>query len=195
MFRPLNAILAVLLIACLATADVLSATEPPQRCAAEEITLRSLAWTDAQRVIASQKDHVVLVDVWTTTCPTCLEHFPKFVELGRQLQGRGLVCVSVNCDYDGIPAKPPAHYAPRVLKFLREQHAHSTNLLLTDPLVEFLEAAKIDATPTYLLYDRSGQLLRRFDGSTEEFTFDQVAQAVESAMSPAARGVRSQDEN
>ena len=193
--RPLIMIPFLLVIACLATAGVLHAAEPPQRCATEEITLRSLAWADAQRVIASHKDHVVLVDIWTTTCPTCLEHLPKFVDLHRQLQGRGLVCVSVNCDHDGIPAKPPAHYAPRVLKYLQDNQAYTTNLLLTDPLVAFLEAAKIEATPTYLLYDRSGQLLRTFDGSTEDFTFEQVAQAVESAMSQETGPVPAKEQN
>jgi len=195
MLRPLNAILAVLLSACIATAGMSHAAEPAQRCATEEITLRSLSWTDAQRVIAGHKDHVVLADVWTTTCPTCLEHFPKFVELSRQQQGRGLVCISVNCDYDGIAAKPPAHYAPRVMKFLRENQAHTMNLLLTDPLVDFLDAAKIEATPTYLLYDRSGRLLKRFDGSTEDFTFDQVAKAVKSAMSQRTERVPATERN
>ncbi|MBL8852191.1 MAG: hypothetical protein JNG89_21140, partial [Planctomycetaceae bacterium] len=49
--------------------------------------------------------------------------------------------------------------------------------------VEFLDAAGIEATPTYRLYGPDGKLLREFDGSTEEFTFDQVAQAVKSAVS------------
>jgi thiol-disulfide isomerase/thioredoxin len=178
-------VLAVMLlsIACATDSVNLGAADPPVRCASREVTLQTLAWSDAAKLIARHKDHVVLVDVWTTTCPTCLEHFPEFVKLHQRLQGRGLVCVSVNCDHDGIPAKPPAHYAPRVLKFLKDHDARLTNLLLTDPLLDFLEAAEVEATPTYLLYDRSGQLLRRFDGSTEDFTFDQVAQAVESALS------------
>jgi thiol-disulfide isomerase/thioredoxin len=171
------------LIANFALAQAIAGATEPRPCSTDQITLQTLAWTEAQQTIAEHKGHVVLVDIWTTTCPTCLEHFPKFVELNQRLQGRGFVSISVNCDYDGIPAKPPSHYAPRVLKFLREHDAKLTNLLLTDPLVDFLETAKFEATPTYLLYDRSGKLLQQFDGATEDFTFDLVAQAVESAIS------------
>lgn len=79
----------------------------------------------------------------------------------------------------------PSLVARRVsfLKFLKDHDARLANLLLTDPLLDFLDAAEIEATPTYLLDSRSGQLLQRFDGSTEDFTFDQVAQAAEPAIS------------
>ncbi len=106
-----------------------------------------------------------------------------FVRLDDRLRGRGLTCVSLNCDYDGVPDKPPQHYAPRVLEFLNDKQSRCTNILLGDPLIDFLDAAEIDSTPTYLLYGRDGRLLRRFDGSQEEFTFAEVAQAVESAIS------------
>ncbi|MBL8850581.1 MAG: TlpA family protein disulfide reductase, partial [Planctomycetaceae bacterium] len=157
------------------------AAEPVRTCADEAITLQTLSWDDAQPVIAAHPGKIVLVDIWTTTCPTCVEHFPDVVKLHEELSDRGLVCISVNCDHDGVPGKPPGYYAPRVLEFLKRHHASLTNLLLTDPLVEFLDAAGIEATPTYRLYGPDGKLLREFDGSTEEFTFDQVAQAVKSA--------------
>src|SRR5262245_66177348 len=117
---------AVVSIAIIASAAGACA-DPPRPCSQDEITLLTLSWTDAQQVIAKHKGNVVLVDVWTTTCPTCLEHFPKFVDLNQRLRSRGLIAVSINCDYDGIPAKPPAHYAPRVLKFLQDQQARLTH--------------------------------------------------------------------
>lgn len=185
----------LLLIAFLASIALVRAADPPPRCASDEITLRTLAWTDAQQVIAGHKEQVVLVDIWTTTCPTCVEHFPEFVALSRRMQGRGLVCLSVNCDHDGIPSKPPRHYAPRVLEFLNQHAAHFENLLLTDPLIDFLNAAEIGATPTYLLYGRDGKLRQQFDGSTEEFTFDQVVQAVESEISARSNPAETKDIN
>jgi thiol-disulfide isomerase/thioredoxin len=162
------------------------AAEPESACTDDAVTLQTLSWTDAQPLIVANPGKVVLVDVWTTTCPTCIEHFPDFVKLHDALRARGLVCISVNCDHDGIPDKPPSHYAPRVVDFLKQHDACLTNILLTDSLIDFLDAAGIEATPTYRLYGRDGQLLREFDGSAEEFTFDQVTQAVESAVSDAA---------
>jgi thiol-disulfide isomerase/thioredoxin len=168
---------------------------PVRNCGRPALTLTSLSWAAAQDHIARRKGQVVLVDVWTTTCPVCREHFPEFARLQRRLAGRGLVCLSLNCDYDGIPEKPPRHYAPRVREFLAEQDARFTNILLTDPLLDVLDAAGIGSTPTYLLYGRDGRLLRRFDGSAEEFTFAEVVQAVESAVSTACGNATHGDGN
>jgi thiol-disulfide isomerase/thioredoxin len=159
------------------------AAELATACTVDTVTLQTLSWTDAQPLFVAHPGKVVLVDVWTTTCPTCVAHFADFVALHEQLRPRDLVCISVNCDHDGIPDKPPSYYAPRVLEFLKQHDACLTNLLLADPLIDFLNAAAIEATPTYRLYGRDGKLLREFDGSVEEFTFDQVAQAVKSAVS------------
>lgn len=171
-------------VGCALLACIAGASEPQPPCGADNrIRLSTLSWKQALARIAEHKGRVVLVDVWTTTCPVCVEEFPKVVELHRRLEEHGLVCISVNCDYDGVPGKPPAHYAPRVLQFLREQDARFEHMLLSDPLVDFLDAAEIGSTPTFLLFGRDGAEARRFDGSVEEFTIDQVALAVESAIS------------
>lgn len=161
------------------------AAEPARRCRGVEVSVRTLSWSDAEKLIGRQHGKVVLVDVWTTTCPTCRTHFPEFVKLQQRLGSQDLACISLNCDYDGVPGKPPKYYAQRVLEFLADNRATGRNLLLSDPLLEFLDAAEIGATPTYLLYGPDGRLLRQFDGSEEEFQFTEVVQAVESAISAA----------
>ena len=178
--------LAVMVVACNVS---LRAAEPRRECSgSDRIALRTLSWTDAEQLITQRKGKVVLVDVWTTTCPACREHFPDFVELQQRFGGQSLACISVNCDYDGVPDKPPKYYAPRVLEFLGDNHAQFTNLLLSDPLIDFLDAAEIGSTPTYVLYGANGELLQQFDGSSEEFTFAEVVQAVESAISARRNG-------
>ena len=176
---------ASLLVAFVATASTMciDAAEPARRCRGVEVSVRTLSWTDTEKLIGRQHGKVVLVDVWTTTCPTCRADFPEFVELQRRLGRSNLACITLNCDYDGIPEKPPKYYVKRVLEFLADNRATGTNVLLSDPLLDFLNAADIGATPTYLLYGPDGKLLRQFDGSREEFQFTEVVQAVESAIS------------
>ena len=149
-------------------------------------------WKQTQELIASHKGKVVLVDIWTTTCPACIEKFPDFVKLQQQFGTERLACISVNCDYDGVPGKPPQHYQPKVQKFLQEQQAEFDHVLLSVPFVDFLEEIELASTPAYLLFDADGKLIRRFDNDdagdeADEFRMTQVAQAVEDLLAAEDR--------
>jgi thiol-disulfide isomerase/thioredoxin len=144
-------------------------------------------WKQTQKLIAAHKGKVVLVDIWTTTCPACVEKFPEFVKLQERFGAERLACVSVNCDYDGVPGKPPQHYQPKVQEFLQEQQAEFDHVLLSVPFVDFLDEIELASTPAYLLFDSEGKLVRRFDNDdagdeSEEFTMAQVVQAVEDLL-------------
>jgi len=146
------------------------------------VRLVEMDWKGVQKLVASHKGKVVVVDIWTTTCPVCLTKFPKFVALQKTF-GEKAACVSLNCDYDGIPDKPPKYYRDNVLKFLRKQNATFDNVLLTMPFLAFLNKIKLESTPAVLVYDRSGKLVKRFDNDkavkeADEFTMKQVTALV-----------------
>ncbi len=149
---------------------------------------RILSWAQTEEFI--RKEHagkVVLVDVWTRTCPACVECFPDFARLQERFGRDRFACVSVNCDYDGIEGKPPEFYREKVEKFLRKQDARFDHVLLNVPLLDFLDEIKLNSTPALLLYDPAGKLVRRFDNddaATEEEQFDMsdVAAAVEKSL-------------
>lgn len=171
-----GASLALLLIATAARAD-----DP-----VPELQVRD--WKQTQELIAAHEGKVVLVDIWTTTCPACVEKFPDFVKLHQQFGTERLACISVNCDFDGVPGKPPQHYQPKVQKFLQEQQAEFDHVLLSVPFVDFLDEIELASTPAFLLFDANGKLVRRFDNDaagdeSDEFTMMQVAQAVEDLLS------------
>ena len=146
--------------------------------------VRILSWAQTEEFI--RKEHagkVVLVDVWTRTCPACVDGFPDFARLQERFGRDRFACVSVNCDYDGIEGKPPEFYREGVEKFLREQNARFDHVLLNVPLLDFLDAVKLNSTPALFVYDPSGKLVRRFDNDDaateeEEFDIDDVAAAV-----------------
>jgi thiol-disulfide isomerase/thioredoxin len=152
--------------------------------------VRILSWAQTGEFIRKQHaGKVVLVDVWTRTCASCVEGFPDFASLQERFGRDRFACVSVNCDYDGIEGKPPDVYREGVEKFLREQDARFDHVLLNVSLLDFLDEIKLNSTPALLLYDPSGKLVRRFDNddaATEEEQFDMsdVAAAVEKSLKP-----------
>ena len=144
--------------------------EPAKDSATASVPLLPADWEGTQKLVAAHKGQVVVVEIWTTTCGTCVDQFPKFVDLHRKYAERGVACIAVNCDYDGIKDKPPEFYRPQVEKFLRQQQARFENVLLTLSFIDLLNKLELESTPAALVYDRKGNLVKRFDndGVTKE---------------------------
>lgn len=186
---PALSLFALLLLSLPLNADIAAAEDesPNANSAAtasarKPVRLQAMNWNEVQKLIARHKGKVVVVDIWTTTCPACLKKFPDFVELQKRYKNN-VACISVNCDYDGIEGKPPKFYRPHVLKFLRKQNATFDNVLLTISFLDFLNKIDLASTPAMLVYDKTGKLAKRFDNddaatAEDEFTMKQVEQLV-----------------
>lgn len=151
--------------------------------AARPVTLLERDWQGVQQLIASQQGKVVVVDIWTTTCPICRAEFPDFTALQKRFGSEAVCCLSVNCDYDGVPDKPPAFYQPQVREFLGTHAPIETHVMLTESFLSFLKRIDLRSTPAVLVYDREGQLVRRFDNDEsrsedDDFTMEQVSRLV-----------------
>ncbi len=159
------------------------ATKAEKPSKAATVKLQIVDWKGVEKLVASQKGKVVVVDIWTTTCSTCVEEFPKLVALQKKYGRDRLACISLACDYDGIKGKPPKYYAKGVLKFLKKQNATFDNVLLTVPFIDFLDQIDLSSTPALLVYGKDGKLVKRFDNDNvkkiaDEFTFDEVESLV-----------------
>lgn len=152
----------------------------------EEVSLEIAGWQELQDRIAAERGRIVVVNIWSTTCGVCREHFPEFVDFHGNYRKRNVECLSLNCDYDGVPGKPPEYYRERVLTFLHRQKATCENLLSSDPLTDLIDREKV-TYPQVLVYGRDGSLARRFDSDqsdagSEGFTFTDVAQTVDELL-------------
>ncbi|MEX1098678.1 MAG: TlpA disulfide reductase family protein [Planctomycetales bacterium] len=153
--------------------------EATNDAAPRDVSLREAGWGEVQKMVAARRGKVVAVDVWMSTCLPCLERLPHFVAIQERF-GDDVACISVNCDYVGLDDQPVATYRADALAELRKQDAgRIENVLLTDPLLEFMERAGVESTPTLFLYARDGRPAKRFDnanakGPEEEFTAEQV---------------------
>lgn len=139
---------------------------PAETKAAGKIDLQELDWDQLQKLVASHKGKVIVVDIWSTSCEPCIREFPHLVALQKR-HGQDVVCISFDCDFDGRKTRPVAFYRERVLQFLMSQNAeeliHGMSTIAADELFQKID---VDSIPAVFVYDQSGKLAGRFDNRT-----------------------------
>jgi peroxiredoxin len=116
-----------------------------------------LAGLDGRRYgLDGLRGRVVLLYFWATWCPVCTGELPSRIEsLHREFQDRGLVILAISM-------REPADTVAAWLK----RHPISPPVLLDRDGVA-TDAYRVTATPTFILLDRSGQLVGRGVGSRD----------------------------
>ncbi len=121
------------------------------------VELRTVSVKQLEAEIAKHQGKVVLVDVWFLGCAPCVKRFPKFVELHRDFQTEGLVCISLDVYSEELKDKK------KVLDFLKEKGADSINLIVDDTekaLDAWQEKHDAVATPSYVILNRKGEWIK-----------------------------------
>jgi thiol-disulfide isomerase/thioredoxin len=132
----------------------------------KSVSVEVRSWSEFQDWVAKQKGKVVVVDVWSTSCGECVKEFPRFVELHNRL-GDKIVCASFSIDFYGVGS--PEELKPRVLEFLTEKKATSSNFLSSTADEEVMEALDVASIPAALIYDQSGALKKTFRNDNEDY--------------------------
>ncbi|MEX0938158.1 MAG: TlpA disulfide reductase family protein [Pirellulales bacterium] len=154
------------------------------------VELQVLDYQGIEDLIASHRGKLVVLDAWATSCPPCVKEFPNLVKLHERYGPENLACISVSFDNDGIASLDEAKAT--VLGFLKSQRATFDNVIGSEPSDELLKKFGIYAVPAVYVYDRQGELRKRFDNSTgEEFTYSDVEALLVRMMN---EGDASQDE-
>jgi thiol-disulfide isomerase/thioredoxin len=148
---------------------------------ADEVRLSIVDFNGIQERIAGHRGKVVVMDAWSTSCPPCLAEFHNLVELHKSQAGKDLACISLSFDFEGMGQ--PEEQAEPVLKFLRSQGATFENLLASEESDSLYRKFNLAAVPAVFVYDRAGQLRKRFDNEqakskAEAFTYQQVRELV-----------------
>ena len=106
--------------------------------------------------LASERGHVVMLDVWATWCDPCRESLPQYQALASKYAARGLRLYTLNVDNDAaLPVEIP--------KFIAETNLSLPILLDTDAkLAEAL--LKVKVMPTAVLIDRRGVVRHVHEG-------------------------------
>ena len=145
------------------------------------VELKILDFAGIERLVAGHRGRVVVMDAWSTSCLPCVKEFPHLVELQSHFGRADVACVSLSFDYEGLGK--PADEAPRVLKFLRAKGAAFDNILSSDASDDLYRRFHLTSIPAVFVFDRSGELRKRFDNEAarseaEMFTYEQVSALV-----------------
>lgn len=159
----------------------------------EDVGLSIVNYEGIEQHIERNRGKVVVMDAWSTSCAPCMKEFHNLVELHKQYGPERVACISLSFDYDGLGT--PEEQQDRVLTFLRAQGAVFDNLLSSEESDVLYRKFKLAAVPAVFVYDRAGQLRKRFDNekaktSAEAFTYEQVRQLVAELLAEDPSGRR-----
>jgi thiol-disulfide isomerase/thioredoxin len=131
--------------------------------------------------VAAYRGKVVVMDAWSTSCPPCMKEFHNLVELHKKYGPDKVACISLSFDYEGLGT--PEEQLPRVLEFLKSQHATFENLMSNEESDALYRQFALAAVPAVFVYDQQGKLSKRFDNEkiksdAEAFTYSDVGKLV-----------------
>jgi thiol-disulfide isomerase/thioredoxin len=106
-----------------------------------------------KKAIMAHKGKVVLVNLWATWCPPCVEEFPELVRLDENFRSKGLVVIGVSLDEprDG----------DKVVAFVSKQKAAFPVYLRkggdADSFFDRVDKSWTGEVPATFVFDRSGK--------------------------------------
>ena len=132
-----------------------------------EVTVKQVSFKQLKEAVAAHKGKVVVIDMWGTFCVPCKEEFHNLVEIHKQHEKAGVVCMSVALD----PST-----SKDALAFLKSKKAAFQNFLLDeDNTKDLCENFQFGAVPAVFVFDKQG---KRHDFTLEDprkqFTYKDV---------------------
>jgi thiol-disulfide isomerase/thioredoxin len=105
-------------------------------------------WINSDEPISTNdlRGQVVLVDFWMTTCGPCVRSMPHLVQLHEQFREQGLNVVGLT---------PESNETGHVAEFVKQLPGVDWPIAYGAGFTFHLTG--IEATPTYILYDRTGR--------------------------------------
>ncbi len=127
--------------------------------AAPEYTAPTIDGAVPVRALADTRGDVVLLNVWATWCPPCVEEMPTMQRLWETYRDRGLRVIAVSIDDKG---------AGDVIRGFAREHG-LTFEILHDPAATVMDVFQASGVPQSFLIDREGRI-RRTTFATDWFS-------------------------
>ncbi|HJT76774.1 MAG TPA: TlpA disulfide reductase family protein [Gemmataceae bacterium] len=144
----------------------------PAQEKAAGVTVQVVKYDGLADAVRGLRGKVVLVDFWGIDCGPCKKAFPHVMQMQRKYGADGLAVVSVAIKLDDD--SPLDRERGRVLKFLQDQGATTTNLLLDEKADVWQGRLRFDAIPAVYVFNRQGKWYQFKD----EFSYDDVEKLV-----------------
>lgn len=107
--------------------------------------------------LAALHGRVVLVNFWSTDCAPCVEEMPAMVANWRKFAPQGFETLAVSMRYD----------APALVANFAEARALPFGVVIDNTGEIAKRLGNIESTPTSLLIDKHGAIVRRWVGKTD----------------------------
>jgi len=123
-------------------------------------TLKTVTHEEAMRAVEEGEGTVTIVNFWATWCVPCVEEFPSFMRLDRELDDRGVDVMFISTDFPDQKTK--------VVDFLAKQGVTGTSYLKasgnTTEFVNNFSPEWTGAVPATFVYGSEGTLLAFWEG-------------------------------
>ncbi len=116
---------------------------------------------------AALSGKIVVVNFWATWCAPCVQEIPGFNKLHREFGPKGVAVLGISMDDEGKAVVDP---------FLKD---HPMEYPVGLGTKDSFEKYGLESLPVTIIYDRSGNPLKRFDGFTPA---DKLEAAVRAAL-------------
>jgi hypothetical protein len=130
-------------------------------------------WAGVQELVARHKGKVVVVYLWATFNQPAVNELPQIARLCRD-HASDLHCVSVSMDYSGEGVEPD-ELREDVAEELGQAGAEFDHVISSTPAEALYEEIDmLSGIPAVYVYNRDGELARRFDNEDPdqpEFSF------------------------
>jgi len=107
--------------------------------------------------LVALRGQVVLVNFWATDCAPCVREMPQFAQTWRKFSPRGFDTLAVAMSYD----------APVLVSNFAQAHALPFGVVIDNTGDVAARFGNIQLTPTTLLINRRGEIVRRWTGATD----------------------------
>ncbi|MDP3001118.1 MAG: TlpA disulfide reductase family protein, partial [Bryobacterales bacterium] len=137
-----------------------------------------------QKLIASARGKVLLVNFWATWCEPCRAEMPALAKLAASLRAQGFQLVTVSAD------EPEDEAAAR--QFLQKSGvqgpAYLKRVRNDDAFITSVDPKWSGALPALILFDRAGRKARAFTGETDLKALEAAIRELLAAPLPDGRG-------
>ena len=153
---------------------VIGASLPPAKSISE------MSWTKFdgfEQKMGELRGKAVILDFWATYCKPCLEAIPHLIKLEKQYGKENLEIIGLHVGGDEDRVKVP--------EFVKRLNIEYTLGVPEEELTRFI-FANDSAIPQTAIFDRQGNLVRKFVGFDDSIKND-VDAAVEKAVNPTSK--------
>lgn len=144
--------------------------------------MKVIGLSEWREILDREKPRIVVADLWASWCVSCIERFPRMVEMADRFGTRDGVVRFLTLNLDDPKDRSGIDWAN---DFLAQTGGNLINYRLSESLTLSFEVLDIMSLPVVLIYDGEGEERYRLtnDNPNHQFTEADVEKAISDLLS------------